>query len=560
MAHLFDLPAEIVLLFASLLDHSDITRLVQTCRYAQRLLTRTLYAIGCKTALLWAVAKNKKQTAKNALRFGRPKLPVLFRALVGAAQLGNVEITELLLNHGAPTELEFEREGGQPPAGLFFFDEGPSKDSPLVAAIVADYPEIVSLLLDRGARTDVADRHGWLPLHHACHQHTTQSCVSLLIAAGANVHARSWDGTTAGELAAGEGSNASALSSGILRALLTATNGRILADRTTSGESIARHVISNGDGECQRLVLEFGMPLMPAISPSELLLAAATVGDEGFVSEILEQRDLDVQGTTDLEGNNAPMLAAKHGHSSVFQTIAPHVPRDGHTWRSRDGESVLHLAISSGDLETVITIACFVATTPKVFNSRDRRGRTPLLLATQCKTQNLDIIRLLMSHGADVEVIDTSGSSPIHNAAHHGHVETTRFLLNTLNNLPSSADGPRTILKPSARLASIFRRDNRIPDDDELLAMHQKPPQIPNRNPFSFGAPTFAHVVTRQGPLINLVDDNGFTPLALALRGKHADVAQLLTEHGAVSLDEARKLRQNAWFTGLKKALGYGHS
>jgi ankyrin len=558
MAHLFDLPAEIVLLLASLLDHSDISRLVQTCRYAQGLLTRTLYAIGCKTALLCAVAKNKKQTAENALKYGRPKLPVLFRALVGAAQLGNVKIAELLLNHGAPTELEFELEGGQPPTGLFFFDEGPSKDSPLVAAIVADYPEIVSLLLDRGARTDVADRHSWLPLHHACDQHTTPSCVSLLIAAGANVHARTWDGMTAAELAAGKGRNASAPSSGILHALLTATDGRILADRTTRGESIARHVISNGDGECQRLVLEFGMPLTPTISPSELLLAAAAVGDEGVVSEILQQRDLDVQGTTELEGNNAPMLAAKHGHSSVFQTIAPHVPRDGHTWRSRNGQTVLHLAISSGDLETVTTIAGFVAATPKVFNTRDRRGRTPLLFATECKTQNLDIIRLLISHGANIEVIDISGSSPIHNAARHGHAETTRFLLNTLTNLSPSADGPRTILKPSARLATISGRNNRIPDDNELLAIHQNPPQIPDRNLFSFGAPTVAHVVTRQGPLINLVDDNGFTPLALALMGEHAEVAQLLMEHGAVSRDEARNLQQNSWFTGQKKALGYG--
>ncbi|KAL2864079.1 ankyrin repeat domain-containing protein [Aspergillus lucknowensis] len=188
---------------------------------------------------------------------------------------------------------------------------------------------------------------------------------------------------------------------------------------------------------------------------------------------------------------------------------------------------------------------------------RDRRGRTPLLLATEWKSKNLAVIRLLVFHGANIQVIDISGSSPIHNAARHGHIETTRFLLNTLASLPSSRDAPAIILKPSARLATLWGCDDLIPDDDELLAMHQNPPPVQNRNLFSFGAPTFAHVVTRQGPLINLMDDNGFTPMALALMGEHTAVVELLIAHGAVPLNEARKLPQNAWFTGLKKVLGY---
>ncbi|KAL3440170.1 ankyrin repeat-containing domain protein [Aspergillus insuetus] len=562
MDNFLGLPVEIVLLCISYLDQDDISQLVRSCRHAQTLLTPTLYAIGYATALPWAATKNQKQAIESALKHGQPEQNVLFKALIGAAQHGHVEIAELLLDHGAPTELERELEEEQAPTGLFHFQSSPSKNSPLVAAIVAGYPATVSLLLARGAKTDVADRWGYFPLHHACEQRKVPSCVSLLLAAGANVDACSRDGMSAVQLAAGNGRDGCAPSSAILRDLLTATDGRILTVITRSGASIEREVISNGDSVCHRLVLEFGMPLIPRMSPSVLLLAAAAVGDRDIVKELLQQRDIDVQYTTDLKGNNAPMLAAKYGHSAVLLIILSQVARDIQYWRNQDGQTILHRAICSGNLDTVRAVAEFARPTPRLFNLRDRSGRTPLLLATECKIERLEVIQLLIPHGANIEVIDISGSSPLHNAARHGHFETMRLLLHTLANLPRTSDAPPTLLKPSARLASIWGRNDRIPDDDELLAVRKRSPQVQRRGIFDFGAssttqPTYTQVHTLQGPLINLVDDNGFTPLALA--GDHSDVTEVLIEHWAVSLDEARKLEQNAWFTGLKKAAGYGY-
>jgi ankyrin repeat protein len=255
------------------------------------------------------------------------------------------------------------------------------------------------------------------------------------------------------------------------------------------------------------------------------------------------------------------MFAAKHGHSAVFQMILQHIGSEVLSERNEDGQTVLHLAISSEKLDAVRTVADSLTETPRVFTLRDRNGRTPLLHATERKTESLGVIRLLISNGININVIDISGSSPLHNAARYGHTETVRLLLDTLASLPHS-HSPTIILKPSARLATTWGRTNRIPDDDQLLATRQTPPQPQPRGMFDFGAPstrqpTYPHVVTRQGPVINLVDDNGFTALSLA--GDYRDVAKLLIENGAVSLDEARKLDQNAWFTGQKKAAGYGY-
>jgi ankyrin repeat protein len=558
MVDLFGLPNEIILLCVSALDQSDIFQLLRTCRYAQTILTPTLYAIGYGAALLWAAARNQKQIFARALRYSQPETNVLFKALLAAAQHGHVEIAEQLLDHGAPTELQQEDEQLQ--ASPRLLRGYPPDDSPLVAAIVAGHPAIVSLLLARGARTDVAGQRGYFPLHHASDQHEAPSCVSLLLAAGADVHARNQDGMTAFDLASGDGLYGRRPSSGILRELLLSEGGSMLS-LTSNRASIARKLISTGDEDCQRLVLEFGIPRMLPVAPSVVLLAAAAVGDEAIVSELLQRRDLDVERTTDLTGNNAPMLAAKHGHSDVFRRMLPHITGGVHSGRNMDGQTILHLAISSGDLDTVRTVANFVTATPKVFNMRDRSGRTPLLLATECKTEKLEVIRLLIAQGANIEVIDISGSSPLHNAARRGHSETVRLLLATLSGLPHSSS-PTTLLKPSARLATIWGSNDRIPDDDELLAMHKKPPQIQRTGMFDFGAPstaqpTYMQVATRQGPLINLVNDNGFTPLALA--EEHRDVANWLIEHGAVALDNAQQLEQNGWFTGLKKAAGYGY-
>ncbi|KAL3486674.1 ankyrin repeat-containing domain protein [Aspergillus germanicus] len=561
MTHFLGLPDELVLLCISLLDQSDISRLVRTCRHAQSLLTPTLYTIGYGTALPWAAKNNEKEMIGKVLEYCQPKGNELFRALTAAAQHGHVEIAELLLDHGAPTDLQ--PGDRQQPARFDTFAGKVTNQSPLLGATVGGYPSVISLLLARGARVDVADRHGYYPLHYACEQHEAPDCVSVLLAAGADVHACNKSGLTAVDLASGDGLYRRTPCNAILREVLLATRGSVLAFPSSgNGVSVARKLISNGDEDCKRMVLEFGMPLVPAISPSEILLAAAAIGDVPTVKQLLQvdDNDLDAEGTTDLAGNNALMLAAKHGHSAVFQIILQHIGNEVLSERNEDGQTVLHLAISSEKLDTVRTVADSLTGTPRVFNLRDRNGRTPLLHATECKTESLGVIRLLISNGININVIDISGSSPLHKAARHGHTETVRLFLDTLASLPHS-HSPTIILKPSAKLATTWGCTHRIPDDDQILATRQTPLQPQPSGMFDFGArlirATYPHVVTRQGPVINLVDDNGFTPLSLA--ADHREVAELLIGHEAVSLDEARRLEQNSWFTGQKKAAGYGY-
>jgi len=60
-------------------------------------------------------------------------------------------------------------------------------------------------------------------------------------------------------------------------------------------------------------------------------------------------------------------------------------------------------------------------------NTRDKNGNTPLHLAAEHGF--LDVARLLLEHGADVNAIGKSGWTPLHVAAVNGRMAIVRLLL-----------------------------------------------------------------------------------------------------------------------------------
>ena len=89
-------------------------------------------------------------------------------------------VARLLLESGARVEAGTEEKDWDE-------DDGVEMDgrTPLHRAAAAGHVDMVTLLLDRGARTDVADVHGWRPIHKAAQLNNTE-VVNLLLARGAN--------------------------------------------------------------------------------------------------------------------------------------------------------------------------------------------------------------------------------------------------------------------------------------------------------------------------------------------------------------------------------------
>lgn len=90
--------------------------------------------------------------------------------------------------------------------------------------------------------------------------------------------------------------------------------------------------------------------------------------------------------------------------------------------RCYDDSTVLHLAVDL-NYESVDTVRRLIEGGVDV-NVKNTRGETALQIA--CERGFVDIVRLLIDHGATMEA---SGKTPLHIASNHGDLELTRLLL-----------------------------------------------------------------------------------------------------------------------------------
>ncbi|AID46738.1 ankyrin repeat protein [Pigeonpox virus] len=87
----------------------------------------------------------------------------------------------------------------------------------------------------------------------------------------------------------------------------------------------------------------------------------------------------------------------------------------------RFGETPLHAATRSGSIETVNTLISYGC----IVDIKDNIGSTPLMHACRYK----DISQLLVEKGADPNISNIHGYTPLHNAAAYGSVDVVNLLL-----------------------------------------------------------------------------------------------------------------------------------
>ncbi|KAL2843405.1 ankyrin repeat-containing domain protein [Aspergillus pseudodeflectus] len=364
---LVTLPQELLLAIAQQLSDRDLSHIAATSRYALSLLEPELYQRGLQyvgpstPALVWATGFQRVATVQKVFTDSQPEGILLFDALMEAAGRGNVELTKLLLQHGAPTDLD-ENQRVE-----FLHRRALWSSSPLGAAAGREYPDTVSLLLKHGARVDARNEHGFTALWFAGIR-PARACIAVLIEAGADINVRDRYGSTPFD-------NLNQLSS--MAPDSVAIGHFLQAGADLSGpRSPALDMISYGDDDCKRLVLKYGLPHRSNVPPSVLLLAAAALAYQGTARALLLRYEIDVDATVDKNGRNAVMLAARFGHDSTIRLLIPHITHPIESFRTANGRSILHLAVRSRSLSTVQLIASMSET---LFTIRDESGDTPLL-------------------------------------------------------------------------------------------------------------------------------------------------------------------------------------
>ncbi|XP_046545455.1 ankyrin repeat domain-containing protein 50-like isoform X2 [Haliotis rubra] len=154
---------------------------------------------------------------------------------------------------------------------------------------------------------------------------------------------------------------------------------------------------------------------------NNVLHAACRGGHKEMVEYILSQRGFNIN-RRGKDGATPLMIAARGGHRGVCDLL---VGKGADTSLLDNMENnILHMASMEGHESMVKHILSqnFVD-----INSRGQRGRTPLLWAA-LRNQN-EVIRLLVSQGADLLQVDDGGNNVLHIACKTGNGKIAQYVL-----------------------------------------------------------------------------------------------------------------------------------
>ena len=159
-------------------------------------------------------------------------------------------------------------------------------------------------------------------------------------------------------------------------------------------------------------------------SPAAPLYYAALCGFHDLVEQLITKHPQDVNA----DGGYyvRPLVAAFAG--GHFQT-ADLLRQNGADpdARGRYGLNPLHAAASSGNFKVVRIL---IEYGPVDINARDDDGWTPLLWASgRHNFKDGSVLRLLLEHGAEINVQNRVGRTPLHRASFNGALEVVRLLL-----------------------------------------------------------------------------------------------------------------------------------
>ncbi|XP_026684825.1 ankyrin repeat and KH domain-containing protein 1 [Diaphorina citri] len=337
-------------------------------------------------------------------------------ALTLACAGGHEELVELLLSRGA--DIEHRDKKGF---------------TPLILAATAGHDKVVDILLNHKADMEAqSERTKDTPLSLAC-SGGRYEVVELLLTRGANKEHRNVSDYTPLSLAASGGYV------NIIKLLLT--HGAEINSRTGSKLGISPLMLAamNGHTAAVKLLLDMGSDINAQIETNRntALTLACFQGRHEVVSLLLDRKaNVEHRAKT---GLTPLMEAASGGYVEVGRVLldkgadvnAPPVPS------SRD--TALTIAADKGHCRFVELLLSKGAQV----EVKNKKGNSPLWLAAN--GGHLSVVELLCKHGADIDSQDNRKVSCLMAAFRKGHVKAVRWMVNHVAQFPSDQEMTRYI-------------------------------------------------------------------------------------------------------------------
>ncbi|XP_063822335.1 ankyrin-1 [Ostrinia nubilalis] len=281
----------------------------------------------------------------------------------------------------------------------------------------------------------------------------------------------------------------------------------------------------------------------------------AVAGNNDVMSEMIAHISSADVGRALNKQNNigwTPLLIACHrGHMELVSTLLTNHARVDVF--DVEGRSALHLAAEHGYLQV-----CDALLTNKAFiNSKARNGRTALHLAAMNGYTHL-VKFLIRDHNAMIDVLTLKKQTPLHLAAASGQIEVCKLLLELGANIDATDELGQKPIHAAAQ--------NNFSEVVQLfLQQHPNLVMATTKD-----GNTCAHIAAIQGS-VKVIEElmkfdrtgvisarnklNDSTPLQLAAEGGHADVVKVLVRAGASCTDENK-----AGLTAVHLAAEHGHT
>ena len=366
-------------------------------------------------------------------------------------------------------------------SGAYIESNCNEKVTPLASAVKRNDMEMAKLLIDHGADVNVVEAMNGCPILVDAAWRGFDAMVGLLISAGADIQAKTSHGNGALHLAA-LGSHTA-----VLRRLVL--SGLPVDQRGKDGNTALYKAAEAGKPESVKALLELGAEVNAISDTGYSPLHPAAELDHAHVIDLLLKGGATID-CLDSTARTPIMIAARGGSEAAFDMLHERGAELNHTnqygWSTlhfaayggsvnigrrlislsfspdtRDdfGYTPLHRAASNGKVEfirflsglgadlssktnegdTAICVAANGNEAGRVeaarlliqlgqnFETPKNKGHTPLMIA--CEVGNLDMVMMLVEHGASLTRKTSTGWDALHAAAFSGKVAVLDYLL-----------------------------------------------------------------------------------------------------------------------------------